>query len=166
MGAEVIRTADISADGVYRYRLSREWGNGTNRALFVMLNPSTADHTKDDPTIRKCIGFAMRWSMDAIDVVNLYALRSTDPKAIWVHPEPIGPENNARLEEAARASTFIVAAWGSNMQAQGRGAAVVEVLRRYGTVYAIKRTLGPPWHPLYVPWRTDPVVFAEHADGR
>ena len=71
--------ADISPDGLYRYSLSRRLTAGNRTVLFVGLNPSTADATADDPTIRRCAGFARSWSFDWLLMGNLYALRSTDP---------------------------------------------------------------------------------------
>lgn len=84
--------ADISACGAYRYRLDRLGALlGRGAVNFVMLNPSTADAEQDDPTIRRCLGYAFRWGFARLIVTNLYALRSTDPRALWEHPDPIGP---------------------------------------------------------------------------
>ncbi len=76
------RGAELSEFGTYRYALWRAWNPGLPVAVFVMLNPSTADGTADDPTIRKCVGFAKRWECGAIYVVNLFAYRATDPKRL------------------------------------------------------------------------------------
>src|SRR5689334_20041621 len=76
--SEIVKSAVLSPCGLYRYRLTRRWGDGP-ALLFVMLNPSTADATEDDPTIRRCTGFAKREGMPAIEVVNLFAWRATDP---------------------------------------------------------------------------------------
>lgn len=96
-------TADFSPDLSYRYRLTRTWDQCLvcNRppAVFVMLNPSTADASLDDPTIRRCVGFAKAWGCPGLTVVNLYALRSADPKALWSHPDPVGPDNNRWISE-------------------------------------------------------------------
>lgn len=74
---EVQRHAELSSDRLYRYRLSRIWADGP-RATFVMLNPSTADENKDDPTLRRCMGFARQWGLGGLSIVNLYALRATN----------------------------------------------------------------------------------------
>src|SRR5262249_14212908 len=99
---EVRRAAVISDCGRYRYSLTRRWGDAAEpRALFVMLNPSTADAEQDDPTIRRCIGFAKAWGMGSLEVVNLYALRATDPAALLSAPDPIGPKNDTMITSAA-----------------------------------------------------------------
>src|SRR5690349_1903454 len=92
--------AVISPCERYRYRLWRSWGDGAGGfAVFIMCNPSTADASINDATIRKCIGFAKRWRMHGIRVVNLFALRSRDPNALLVDPyEAAGPDNDRHLE--------------------------------------------------------------------
>lgn len=84
-------SAVISECGSYRYRLERVWEAEKDRVAFIMLNPSTADASKDDPTIRRCIGFAKAWGFGGLIVGNLFALRSTDPKALYGHKDPVGP---------------------------------------------------------------------------
>jgi hypothetical protein len=151
-------TADISSCGQYRYTLTREipapmWGVGDNArpVVFVMLNPSTADATEDDPTIRRCLGFAQAWGRTGLIVANLYALRSTDPKALWAHPDPVGPLNDAVLAALAHEHPLIVCAWGANAkpervrQFQRIMNGSRAKLRCLGTTQA-----GAPRHPLYV----------------
>lgn len=84
--------AVISPDGVYRYRLDRELPTQletrSRTVCFVMLNPSTADADQDDPTIRRCLGFAETWGYDKLVVVNLFGypqrrpVRRTDRSAV------------------------------------------------------------------------------------
>lgn len=109
-------SAVLSPDGLYRYQLTRTWRPGSY-LTFIMLNPSTADAEKDDLTIRRCIGFAKREGLGGLRVVNLYALRSTDPAALWTHPDPVGPENDMHLQwalwDAAASDLPVVAAWGA-----------------------------------------------------
>lgn len=76
------RAAEFSGCGRYRYSLRRRWADGGPPACWIMLNPSTADAEKDAPTIRRCIGFSKAWGHNALVVVNLFALRSTDPTAL------------------------------------------------------------------------------------
>jgi hypothetical protein len=107
--------ASFSACRTYRYRLWRSWGPRDRRCVFVGLNPSTADESRDDPTIRKCVGFAKRWGFGAVEVVNLFAYagaQSTDPRSLLGVSDPIGPENDAALRTAFRDANRIVWAWG------------------------------------------------------
>lgn len=148
---EMFRTAKISPDGKYRYLLGRRWADGP-RATFIMLNPSTADAEQDDPTIRRCIGFAKAWGMGALQVVNLYAYRSTKPAELWRVLDPIGPDNDAVLTACAIAQdpAPLVAAWGSGPKPWR----VANVLRLPGMdrLQALGVTGGGhPRHPLYLP---------------
>lgn len=152
-------SAVLSDDGLYRYELTRTWSSAPS-VSFVMLNPSTADASLDDPTIRRCIGFARSWGHGGIRVVNLYALRSTDPKALWGAPDPVGPDNDEYLRRAAVSGGPLIAAWGGHARAD-RVAAVLalpglEALQALGVTKA-----GQPRHPLYLrgdaapsPWPT------------
>ncbi|MBB5413679.1 hypothetical protein HDG34_007657 [Paraburkholderia sp. HC6.4b] len=152
-------SAIISPCGTYRYLLRRPAPVGPEfeqpclgTALFVMLNPSTADATADDPTVRRCKAFAYRWGCNGIAVVNLYALRSPSPADLWRHADPVGPDNDMWLRIAAREHETVIFAWGANSK-----------LDRVREVYAIfcgaphRRILslgttkdGSPRHPLYV----------------
>lgn len=149
-------SAILSPCGTYRYTLSRRipcvlrW---IKPALFIMLNPSTADATEDDPTIRKCIGFAKSWQHTDLTVVNLFALRATKPIELLKHPDPVGPDNDKhvaeQIEKHAQIGTIVVA-WGANKLAQGRARAIAPLLKG-APVKALQITKdGSPWHPLYV----------------
>lgn len=158
--------ARISACGAYRYRLDRDWGGyelgKTGAVNFVMLNPSTADERINDPTIRRCMDFAWRWDYSRMIVTNLYALRSTNPVALLRHPDPIGPDNDDALIEAAREAKRVVCAWGAHEAGKARGVQVAESL--LGVVpflYVIRWTkAGRPAHPLYLPGNLDPKPWA------
>lgn len=147
-------TAIISQCGTYRYLLTRQ-ADFTNpersTALFIMLNPSTADATIDDPTIRRCRGFARFWDCNGIAVANLYALRATNPKELWSHADPVGPQNDNHLQRLAREYGDIVCAWGSNAKPE-RVAFVVSLLRENkARLFCLGTTKdGSPRHPLYV----------------
>jgi hypothetical protein len=134
----------------YRYRLWRRWGPG--RALvFVMLNPSTADGLKDDPTIRKCVGFAKRLGYEAIEVGNLFAFRATNPMDLRKAGYPVGPKNDTYLTMLAGVYPTAVAAWGVNAQGQtDRTLQVVGIFARRGVpMNALALTQdGAPYHPL------------------
>src|SRR5437868_5145783 len=87
------RNAVISQCGRYRYVLTRQGGTGERSAAFILLNPSTADATTDDPTIRRCIGFSRLWGCGRIAVLNLFAFRATQPGDLKRVADPVGPEN-------------------------------------------------------------------------
>lgn len=161
--------AVISADGHYRYRLRRWWTEAPRFVRFIMLNPSIADATTDDPTIRRCVAFAQAWNYGGILVHNLYALRSTDPRVLGRHPDPWGPQNDLHLTGGADpqdAVDLTVCAWGANPMvelrrttvAATRACEVVDLLRLNGTVpHHIGLTkAGHPRHPLYVRGDTRP----------
>lgn len=155
--------AELSSDRVYRYRLSRFWADGP-RVIFVMLNPSTADENVDDPTLRRCLGFAKAWGFSGLDVVNLYALRATDPMKLWKVDDPVGPENDRYLREAGASGAPLVAAWG----AHAKDARVQEVLAipgfdRLTCLRVTKR--GYPSHPLYLPRGLEPVAWLPETQG-
>lgn len=144
--------AILSSFGNYRYRL---WRGGMSRMFFVMLNPSTADATVDDPTIRRCLRFAAREGCDGIEVVNLYAFRSSSPKTMFEAPDPIGPENDRHLADAARRAALagerIVCAWGRHAP-RDRVETVLAILRKHNpNLWCLGKNLnGSPKHPLYV----------------
>lgn len=153
IGATSGSRAVFSPCRTYRYTLHREWGDPEHRCLFVMLNPSTADETQDDPTIRRCIGYARTWGYGALDVGNIFALRSTDPQALYKHTEPVGADNDSWLSYLATRAAIVVCAWGSHGRHRGRGINVHAKLQRAGvTPHALKLTsTGQPCHPLYLP---------------
>lgn len=146
-------TATLSDDGVYRYRLDRIWDPDAPRALFIMLNPSTADATTDDPTIRRCRTFAHREQLGGFTVVNLYALRSPDPAALLDHPDPVGPDCDHHLLQAMRHPHVAIAAWGAHPFAERRAEYVARLVvnATNTTLRCLGRTKhGHPRHPLYV----------------
>lgn len=149
-------SAVISRCGEYRYTLDRPRGilvSPATRAtaVFCMLNPSTADDENDDPTIRRCRGFMERWGSAGLLVVNLYALRSTDPRALWEHADPVGPENDHWLHRAAGEGGEVVCAWGANAKPD-RVRIAVALFRAAGARLLCLGTTkdGHPRHPLYV----------------
>lgn len=147
-------TAIISACGTYRYQLNREphdMYSTAGKALFIMLNPSTADASLDDPTIRRCRSFAKTWDCSGIVVANLYALRATDPSALWSHSDPVGPDNDMYLQGLAQQHETIVCAWGANAR-QDRVDAVKRIFsgRLHRLMCLGVTKAGAPRHPLYV----------------
>ncbi len=145
--AEVDQSAVVSPCGAYRYRLGRRWGDGP-AMLWVMLNPSTADASVDDPTIRRCIGYARRWDFGSMAVGNLFAFRATDPADMRRAADPVGPENDRHLLEMAAEASLVVAAWGNHGSFLGRSSLVglmIPGMRVLGLTKA-----GEPAHPLYL----------------
>lgn len=147
-------TADavLSECGTYRYRLTRIWNPEKPAACFIMLNPSTANATKDDPTIRRCVGFAKSWVCGGIVVVNLFAYRATDPEGLRNTFDPIGPDNERHIREAVAGASPVVAAWGAHELAKAAGRVLSGKLIPPGTkLLCLGLTKdGSPRHPLYV----------------
>jgi hypothetical protein len=169
-GVEVRRSARISEDGRYRYALVRRWDFGLSGsrppAQFIMLNPSTADGELDDPTIRRCVGFARALDAGGVVVVNLYAYRATKPADLWLADDPVGPDADVYLSEVARRAVLedapLIAAWGSNAKPV-RVAEALRVIERCGAtgrLTALGLTAsGAPRHPLYLPATARPVPY-------
>jgi len=131
----------------YRYALWRRWGSGP-QVLFVMLNPSTADEKTDDPTVRRCIGFAKAWGFGSLAIGNLFAFRTSSPAALFACTDPVGPENDGWLSRLHEESPLTIAAWGNNGRLLGRSSAVTSILT--GLHILGLTVLGEPRHPLYV----------------
>jgi len=160
--------ADLSPCGRYRYRLGRTWNaGGLRRLCWVMLNPSTADGTEDDATIRKCVGFSVRLGYDAMVVVNLFALRSRNPRALLQTADPIGPENDHHIHDAAIRSTQTICGWGVHGALLGRGAAVLRLLRQVGVFPSTLKLIngGQPGHPLFLDFGLRPVPLPIPGEG-
>lgn len=149
----VRKGAIISDCKRYRYRLTRTWDDYRDPLPFVMLNPSTADSEIDDPTIRRCMGFAKREGAGGIVVANLYAYRATDPVSLWARDDPYGPENDMALTDitawAAGTDVPLVCAWGAH---GGRNNRPIVLMQKSGArLMCLGRTKdGHPRHPLYV----------------
>ena len=135
----------------WRYRLERRWSRaGNTTALWIMLNPSTADVAQDDPTIRRCIGFSKSWGYHELIICNIFALRATNPVELESHEDPIGPMNNEYILRASGEADVIVAGWGAHRMAIERGDRVLELLSKPVMCLGVTRS-GAPRHPLYVP---------------
>jgi hypothetical protein len=159
------RGAEFSDCGTYRYRLWREWDASRPTLAFVMLNPSTADHFVDDPTITRCFARAVANDFGRLEVANLFPLRATKPDVLLSHADPVGPRglaNRAILETVDHAS-MVICAWGADKSAAARAAGVMRLLRVTG-MHARLFHLGlnqdgSPKHPLYVPTSIRPKSF-------
>jgi len=158
------KTAEISPCGKYRFSLSRIWEEEKPKVLFIMLNPSTADSEIDDPTIRRCIGFARNWGFGGINVVNLFPFRATSPNSLFHQTNLIGNpgENTITISRYIDESALIICAWGNGP--------IVRRLMNRNEFYRHQLTMilsnkkdlnclgtnfdGYPKHPLYVKYTT------------
>jgi hypothetical protein len=158
------RAAVISNGGKYRYTLSRWWhqpGFSSGMVLWIMLNPSTADGSVDDNTIRRCIGFSKLWHYEALTVVNLYAYRATKP----ADKDIIGPKNDKWIRKEAYHAQRIILAWGANADFKRSRVVAEELLSaRRRRLYTLGyTTAGHPLHPLRVRSDTEPVRWEQRA---
>lgn len=128
---------------------------------FIGLNPSTADETNDDPTIRRCINFAKYWGFRALCMTNIFAWRDTLPESMKLAAEPIGPDNDKWLLEIAKNAGLVIAAWGKHGLFMNRGLAVKAMFNKAGIkVHCLRQNAdGSPQHPLYLPGNLKPIPF-------
>jgi len=152
------RSAQFDATGQYRYRLDRRWNAESGAIAFIMLNPSRADHRRDDPTVRRCIGLAQSWQYGSLVVVNLFGYCSSTPKALSTVADPIGSNNDDALLQACQSVDQIVLAWGNGGHLYDRDRQILALLHPYRDRLACLglTRLGRPRHPLYVPRQTQP----------
>ena len=147
----------------YRYRLSREWDATGQTALFVMMNPSTADPLRDDATVAKVTKLARRWGFRRLLVGNIHAYRCTDQGRLAETPDPVGPENGAHLLAMAGEAALVVMAYGTPKipALRRRGPQVAGALIAAGHALTALRVSkdGVPWHPLYLPDATVPAPW-------
>ncbi|OPY28930.1 MAG: hypothetical protein A4E28_01202 [Methanocella sp. PtaU1.Bin125] len=153
--------ATFSKDRLYRYRLWRRWESASCRKVaFIMLNPSTADAETFDPTVRRCFGYARDWGFGSMEVVNLFALRSTYPEQLKKARDPVGPENDDAILQAVLESDLAVAAWGVHGRLYGRDLAVQRLVAGIRDLHCIGTTkAGAPLHPLHQPKKLCPVLY-------
>src|SRR5436309_12719716 len=157
-GVTLCRAAGFSRCGRYRYWLTRTWDDARPAVCWLMLNPSTADAARDDPTIRRCMGLARRWGHGGIVVVNLFAWRATDPAELARAADPVGPDNDTVLRTRA-ARLRLIAAWGCKGSLLGRADAGLRLLKGRRVECLGVTAAGQPRHPLYVPGDVLPIVF-------
>jgi hypothetical protein len=158
---ESARGASFSRCQRYRYALWRRWDQDRPLVAMIGLNPSTADAKRDDPTIRRCIGFARDWGGGGLVMANLFAFRATRPSDLKKADDPIGPRNDHWIGRISRLCPTLVAAWGNDGAWLGRSA---QLHRRLGSRLQILRLnrSGEPAHPLYLPARLRPVEWTDH----
>jgi hypothetical protein len=160
--AYIDQGAMFSPARTHRYRLWRAWTWSAPRVAFLMLNPSTADETKLDPTLRRCLGFARAWGYGGFEVINLFALRSSKPSVLYTHKDPVGPANDAAILDVTLRCALTVAAWGVHGLRLHRGDTVRRMVANAGRpalhVLGLTRN-GAPKHPLYLPADLEPTPW-------
>lgn len=164
-------SAVISPCGKYRYSLTREIGGNDRVCNFIMLNPSTADAETDDPTIRRCIGYAKAWGCGRLIVTNLFAFRATYPDDMLSAPDPVGPDNARHVVEASErawniyAEAFnephglVVCAWGNCGEYMDQDLTTLGWIDRFRPMALKVSKTGQPCHPLYLPAGLQPARY-------
>ena len=143
----IIKSAVFSPCRKYRYSLSRTWDINQKIILFIGLNPSTADETNDDPTIRRCLFYSSRWGFGGLIMVNLFAFRATLPKDLKNSKHPVGRDNNQFIIHAHKEASMTIAAWGNDGDLYNRDQEVLEIISN-PMCLKVNKT-GQPAHPLY-----------------
>jgi len=144
------RSAEFSDCETWRYSLIRTWDDTLPLVVFVLLNPSTADQSKDDATNRRGINYAVSWKCGSVVFVNLFAIRSKDPKTIKLVTDPIGPDNDFYILKWAAKADKIVCAWGIHGDYKDRNKHVMELLSDWELFHLGLTQGGHPKHPLYL----------------
>lgn len=157
-----LRLAEMSPDGLYRYVLRRRWASA-RILMMILLNASTADAVQNDPTVRRCIYFALNYGFGGLDLFNLFALRATDPKVMLRAEDPIGLLNDSYIADAAQEHAMVCLAWGNHGCHRNRDRAVLDILSRASprpSLWCFGKTKGGhPKHPLYLPKSTKMVSY-------
>tara|TARA_B100001248_G_scaffold262708_1_gene261280 strand:+ start:7546 stop:8025 length:480 start_codon:yes stop_codon:yes gene_type:complete len=153
------RDAIFSRCQKYRYVLIREWQSDLPRAAFVMLNPSTADHLKDDPTISRSIAFAKSWGFGALDIYNLFAYRSPYPEHLFAQKDPIGPRNYQYLRRLKDNYGMVLCAWGNDGKRMQQEEGFLKRFKQQKLHCLKKNKSGSPAHPLYIRKDVRPIPY-------
>jgi len=142
--------------GLFECELCRDW---QDKVVFIMLNPSTASAEKNDPTVARCCAYAILWKFRRLVVLNIFAIRSTDPKILYSDLDPVGPENNINIQNCSKGAGLIVCAWGVHGKHLERGQEVLKMLRHKNPHYLKLTKEGIPQHPLYLKGDLKPKPF-------
>ena len=151
-------TAELSECRNYRFALWRTWDEAKPTVMFIGLNPSTADETTDDPTLRRCINFAKHWGYGGVCMANLFAYRAKAPKVMMLAKEPVGSRNDDWLLRLAKESDLVVGAWGNDGSLLGRSLKVRYLIPNLHCLKINKS--GEPAHPLYQSAELKPMPMA------
>lgn len=157
--------AVFSEDRKYRYRLWRVWDEELPRVLFVMLNPSIADEQREDPTLRRCLGFARSWGFGGLYVGNLFAYVSSRPDDLFGAGDPLGRDNNDHLSAMISECSQLICAWGNAPVIKRLGGIPDWKVLRQAGLYCIRRSKnGFPCHPLYQAITSFPLPYAFNSE--
>ena len=145
----------------WRYLLWRRWDAAAPAANFLMLNPSTADELKLDPTCARARDYAERWGYGALIVTNIFAFRNTNPNQMKAAADSVGPGNDAAIVRAAREAVIVVCAWGNHGSFLDRSSRVTALLKKnHIKLHALRVNAGgEPAHPLYLPGNLRPMPW-------
>lgn len=158
---DALSTATYSDCERYRYQLTRVWEPAGRKALFIMLNPSTATEVQNDPTVERCERRARTLGFGAFRVTNIFAWRDTDPRNMRAALDPVGPANDATIQESCPWADQIVCGWGTHGAHLDRGSQVELMLRNTGLpIHHLGLTKdGHPKHPLYIAYAQQPQLW-------
>lgn len=154
-------------DRKYRYYLQRRWQDDGPLMIWLMLNPSTADEEKNDPTLVRCQAFARRDGFSGFGVINLFAFRTPYPEKMSWEADPVGPDNDTTIEEMGRRVAYgaegsvMIAGWGTHKAARYRGPEVTQRLTNMGVdlgCFGMTKA-GLPRHPLYLPAASERIPY-------
>ena len=152
--------ANFSNCRKYRYALWRIWDESKPYVMFIGLNPSTADETKNDQTINRCINYSKDWGYGGLCMANLFAFRATAPSDMMASDEPIGSDNDEWIKKLAKEAGVIVAAWGNDGSYLERSKDVRNMIPDLMCLKINKS--GEPAHPLYQPGTAKPIKWAHN----
>ncbi len=165
MGYLVENDSVFSICKTWRYVLTREWDTDAKYCMFVGLNPSVADHLANDQTVRRCMQLAKSWGFGGLHVLNLFAVRSSDPNYIKIAKDPIGEDNDMYLHKYSSESDVVIAAWGRGGNYMDRADEVIKRGILGNVLFCMGKTKdGHPKHPLYLTNETELVMFNSEAE--
>lgn len=157
------RAAVFSPCRKWRYHLQHIWDESQPNLIWMMLNPSTADELKNDPTVERCEQRARMWGFGGVEVFNIFGYRATDPADMKAYIDPVGPDNDDWMIDFAKKSqnTKAIIGWGEHGKHRGRGEAVLNIIKQHdGRVNALKiNASGHPKHPLYIGYKQKAAPF-------
>ena len=165
-----VGAAEFSPCRTWRYRLDRTFPDvkGARHIAWLMLNPSTADETKNDPTVNRTCIWSIAWGFHFSTVINMYAFRSPKPADLWKAKDPIGPLNDQRIREVVAEAELVICAWGVHAKRNGRAEHVIDMLLATGEPRSKFKALvltkgGMPGHPLYLEKNPTPFEWLDVA---